>query len=275
MHSLTRTFFSPNLSQEVGGARLRESGDARRIRAAGLCNAGGLSRQRLAEGRSVHSQLMFDASLKALIRENLAGLDVRRVDREGLRHAAVAVTVVAATDRPRVRELGIHGTAPEQAALVLTRRASKLKHHSGQWAFPGGRLEGGETPEAAALRELSEEVGLRLDEHRIIGRLDDFKTRSGFVITPVVVWGGADAVMHPNPAEVASIHRIPVAEFMRNDAPILENAPHGGDPVLLMPVGDSWIAAPTAAILYQFREVAVLGKDTRVVHYDQPLFAWR
>ena len=49
----------------------------------------------------------------------------------------------------------------------------------------------------------------------------------------------------------------------------------GGAPILRMPVGDNWIAAPTAAILYQFREVCILGRDTRVAHFDQPAFAWR
>src|SRR5690606_36798569 len=105
------------------------------------------------------------------------------------------------------------------------------------------------------LRELHEEVALQLDESAILGRLDDYVTRSGFVITPVVVWAGARAPMRANPAEVASIHRIPAAEFLRADAPLLESTANSEHPVLKMPVGDSWIAAPTAAVLYQFREV--------------------
>ena len=80
-------------------------------------------------------------------------------------------------------------------------------------------MDPGETPEQTALRELSEEVGLALDSCRVLGRLDDFTTRSGFVISPVVVWGGQAAELSPNPAEVAAIHRIPVKEFMRPDAP--------------------------------------------------------
>jgi hypothetical protein len=118
-------------------------------------------------------------------------------------------------------------------------------------------------------------VGLTLDRGRILGRLDDFTTRSGFIITPVVVWGGLKVNLTPNPSEVESIHRIPIKEFMRADAPILQKVPGNGNPILLMPVGNSWIAAPTAALIYQFREVAILGRNTRVAHFEQPLFAWQ
>ena len=135
-------------------------------------------------------------------------------------------------------------------------------------------MEEGESEEETALRELQEEVGLNLNRDSVIGRLDDFTTRSGFIITPVVIRGGAGVELKPNPAEVKSVHRIPIAEFMREDAPILQQIPESRKPVLLMPVGITWIAAPTAALLYQFREVAILGRDTRVAHYEQPYFAW-
>ena len=108
-----------------------------------------------------------------------------------------------------------------------------------------------------------------------MGRLDTFVTRSGYAITPVVVWAGAARSLRPNPAEVASIHRIPVAEFLRADAPILEALEGSAHPVLKMPVGDNWIAAPTAALIYQFREVCVLGRAPRVAHFEQPRFAWK
>jgi len=162
----------------------------------------------------------------------------------------------------------------DHGAVILTRRASGLKDHAGQWSFPGGRIEPGETPEEAALRELEEEVGLQLGPEHIIGYLDDFATRSGFVMTPVVLWGGSNLALYPDPAEVRSVHRIPIEELLRDDAPILERIPESENPVLLMPVGNSWIATPTGAILYQFREVAILGKTTRVAHFEQPYFAW-
>lgn len=157
--------------------------------------------------------------------------------------------------------------------MLLTRRAQGLANHGGQWALPGGRIDPGETPEQAALREMAEEVGLRLGPQAVLGRLDDFSTRSGFVITPVVVWAGAARQLAANPGEVASIHRIPLGEFTRADAPLLETLEGSEHPVLRMPVGERWIAAPTAAILYQFREVCLLGRTTRVAHFEQPLFA--
>ena len=161
------------------------------------------------------------------------------------------------------------------AALLLTRRALHLRNHAGQWALPGGRIEPGETPEQAALREVEEEIGLRLDPSQILGRLDDYATRSGFVITPIVVWAGAVPALQPSPDEVASVHRIGIGELMRPDAPMLETTPHSPHPVLCMPIGSSWIAAPTAAFLYQFREVCLRGQATRVAHFDQPMSAWR
>lgn len=163
----------------------------------------------------------------------------------------------------------------KRAALILTRRAETLRDHAGQWALPGGRIEPGETPEQAALRELHEEVALELGSSAVLGRLDDFVTRSGYVITPVVVWAGAARAMVANPDEVQSIHRIPVDEFLRADAPILETTADPARPVLKMPVAREWIAAPTAAVLYQFREVCIAGRATRVAHFDQPPFAWK
>jgi 8-oxo-dGTP pyrophosphatase MutT (NUDIX family) len=162
----------------------------------------------------------------------------------------------------------------EQAAYILTTRAARLSSHAGQRAFPGGRVDPGESIEQAALRELEEEVGLKLDSSNVLGRLDDYATRSGYVISPVVVWGGSDVDLVPNPGEVDQIHRIPLAELLREDAPILEAIVESEHPVLKMPLGDEWFAAPSAAIAYQFREVALLGRSTRVAHYEQPYFAW-
>ncbi len=214
-------------------------------------------------------------ALYARIRENLRGFEVRSQAGEGLRRAAVAITVVDVGDEPGVYGMPMEAFSSDDAALVLTRRSLALKHHAGQWALPGGRVDAGEGPEDAALRELAEEVGLHLPRESVIGRLDDFSTRSRFVITPVVVWAGPTRGLTPNPAEVHAIHRIPVAEFLREDAPLLEESSESASPILCMPVGESFIAAPTAAFLYQFREVAILGNHTRVAHYDQPLFAWR
>jgi hypothetical protein len=90
-----------------------------------------------------------------------------------------------------------------------------------------------------------------------------------------VVWGGSQLNLVANPDEVESIHRIPISELLRKDSPILESIPESDKPVIKMPLGNDWFAAPTAAIAYQFREVAILGKNTRVAHFEQPLFAWK
>jgi len=216
-----------------------------------------------------------DDALRQRILAQLSGFEVRTADASGLRAAAVAVAI--ADEGSGARFTGIR--QPEgwstDAALLLTKRAGGLSSHAGQWALPGGRIDAGETPEQAALRELHEEVGLRLGEDSLLGRLDDFVTRSGYVITPVLVWAGAARELLPNPQEVRSIHRIPVDEFLRADAPMLEQRADSEHPVLRMPVGHSWIAAPTAAVLYQFRELCICGRPTRVAHFEQPQFAWK
>ncbi len=215
------------------------------------------------------------AQLRQRIARHLQAFELHGADAGGLRTAAVAVAIAdegTGADMPGIRQPERWST---EAALLLTKRADALRNHAGQWALPGGRIDAGETPEQAALRELHEEVGLRLGEDSLLGRLDDFVTRSGYVITPVLVWAGAARELVPNPHEVRSIHRIPVSEFLRVDAPMLENRPDGEHPVLRMPVGNSWIAAPTAAVLYQFRELCLCGRTTRVAHFEQPLFAWK
>jgi 8-oxo-dGTP pyrophosphatase MutT (NUDIX family) len=191
--------------------------------------------------------------LRSLVAANLAGFAVRSHGDHVHHAAAVAVTLADEAFGADLEGLPSHDAWQERAALILTRRSSRLRNHAGQWALPGGRIDEGESPEATALRELAEEVGLELAADAVVGRLDDFVTRSGFVITPVVVWAGARHSLTPNPHEVESIHRIPVEEFLREDAPVLEQIPESDRPVLRMPVGSSWIAAPTAAILYQFR----------------------
>jgi len=219
--------------------------------------------------------MLFDSALRERIRRNLDAFSLQHADAGTHRTAAVAVAVVEEGDGARVDGMPIPDAWSREAALILTRRAAGLRNHPDQWALPGGRLDAGESAEAAALRELVEEVGLDVGADAVLGRLDDFVTRSGYVITPVVVWAGAARALTANAAEVASIHRIPVSEFMRTDAPWLDREDDSEQPVLRMPVGTSWIAAPTAAVLYQFRELCIAGRATRVAHYEQPLFARR
>ena len=195
------------------------------------------------------------------LRDNLDGFSDERQPLGELRAAAVALVVVERDDEP---------------ALLLTRRAGSLRAHSGQWALPGGRIDAGETPIQGALRELREEVNLDLPDQAVIGLLDDYVTRSGYRMTPVVVWAGRETdELHPNPEEVASIHTASFRELARPEAPHFERIPESEREVLSMKLEADHIYAPTAALLYQFREVAILGRPTRVLDYDQPLFAWK
>ncbi|MCP4338453.1 MAG: CoA pyrophosphatase [Desulfobulbaceae bacterium] len=212
------------------------------------------------------------SEFREIVEGNLAEFSRTSLDPGNLRKAAVAVTIVDYRGEGGIYSLG--DASDSSAALILTKRAGGLKNHAGQWALPGGSIDPGESPEQTAFRELEEEVGLTLAPDRFLGCLDDFITRSGFHITPVVIWGGTVQRLNKNEQEVASIHRIPCNEFLRQDAPVLQGGEERGRPVLFMPVGHTCIATPTAAILYQFREVALAGRLTRVAHYEQPQFAW-
>jgi len=220
--------------------------------------------------------MQLSPALRQQIHDRLRAFEARSLPPAGRRHAAVALALVEEGGGAQLAGMAAPPDWSGEAAILLTRRAATLRSHPGQWALPGGSVDAGETAEQAALRELREEVGLHLDAASVLGRLDDYVTRSGYAITPVVAWAGAARALVPNPQEVASIHRIPLQEFLRADAPLLDAIEDSEHPVLRMPVGDShWIAAPTAAFLYQFREVCIAGRATRVAHFEQPLFARR
>lgn len=159
-------------------------------------------------------------------------------------------------------------------AFLLTKRASHLRAHRGQWALPGGRCDAGETPVEAALRELDEELALRPGSDAVLGVLDDYPTRSGYLITPVVVWASDSAALRPNPDEVASVHRIALATIERDEAFDFTEIPESTRRVIRFHHDMSLIHAPTAALIYQFREV-LAGRQTRVTDLEQPVFAWK
>jgi 8-oxo-dGTP pyrophosphatase MutT (NUDIX family) len=195
----------------------------------------------------------FSDELRLRITANLAALEPTLLELGGLRHAAVGV-VLLPDDEGR-------------ACFVLTRRLATMRRHSGQWALPGGRLEVGETSATAALREIHEEVGLDLPADAVLGRLDDFVSRSGHLISPLVVWAAEHAGLAASPDEVRAVYRVPLDELDHPDSLSLE-------PLLHFALMDTTVYAPTAAILYQFREVGLRGRDVHFGHIEQPFFAW-
>jgi len=164
-----------------------------------------------------------------------------------LKRAAVAITLVEA------------GDGSGEAAFLLTRRAPKLRAHAGQWALPGGRCDPGETLQQAALRELEEELALRLSPQNILGVLDDYPTRSGYAIAPVVAWLDDASDLRPNPTEVAAAYRIRLDLVAAADAVEFETIPESPRPVIRLHIGDRRIHAPTAALIYQFRHIRPEG----------------
>jgi 8-oxo-dGTP pyrophosphatase MutT (NUDIX family) len=206
----------------------------------------------------------FDAALRRQVEDACAAfVRVSAATASGaLKRAAVAVTLVAPD------------ASQESAAVLLTRRAARMRAHGGQWALPGGRCNPDESEIDAALRELREELGLPLDRRDVLGVLDDYPTRSGFLITPVVVWAEPGAPLAIDPTEVASVHRIPLQQIMQPQAVDFVSIPESDRRVVRLHVNGRMIHAPTAALLYQFREV-LGGRSTRVAHLEQPVFAWR
>ncbi|SDE14257.1 ADP-ribose pyrophosphatase YjhB, NUDIX family [Ruegeria marina] len=207
---------------------------------------------------------VFGPDLRSRFQANLGRFTARNVERAGLRDAAVAIVVI------RHNETG-------EACVLMTLRPPSLNRHGGQYALPGGRMDAGESEVEAALRELHEELGLDLRQDDVLGRLDQFPTRSGFRVSPVVVWASGDVELRPDPSEVAQVFHLPLREFDSPDIPRLEESDNSEHPVLsaFFPTLGHYMYAPTAAILYQFREIALRGKTTRVSHFDQPTFAWK
>ena len=227
------------------------------------CSAGNPPTLRAKSAGERNIDLQFSPALRETIRTRLGAFEHADHEREGLRPAAVVFALVRC---PRSGE----------ACFLLTERPATMNRHAGQFALPGGRLDPGETDLQAALRELREELGLDIDASSVLGRLDDFPTRSGFRMRPFVAWVEDDSTLSPAPSEVAHCFRVPLADLMHAHVPTLREAPFGDHPVLSIHLHslDDEVHAPTAAVIYQFREVALAARDTRVSHFEQPRFAW-
>ncbi len=208
-----------------------------------------------------HQPHVFDATLRARIGSNLASFERQILPDPTLRPAAVALVITA--------------NEHNEACFLITRRSARLRHHSRQFALPGGRLDGNETVIEAAIRETHEEIGLRVKPADVLGQLDDFATRSGFRMSPIVVWAEPGQPLRPNPDEVEQLFVVPLADLDKPEVPVLREIPESDRPVLSIPILDTLVHSPTAAILYQLREVALAGRHTRVAHFEQPVFAWK
>jgi 8-oxo-dGTP pyrophosphatase MutT (NUDIX family) len=179
---------------------------------------------------------------------------------DALKRAAVAIVIVDSADG-------------SEAAFLLTRRSAKLRSHSAQWALPGGRCDADEGEVDAALREVHEELGFHLNLCDVLGILDDYPTRSGYLVTPIIVWSESKPQIRPNSAEIDYVCRIALSEIVKHDAVDFIAIKKSDRPVVRIRVEGNFIHAPTAAILYQFREL-LAGRITRVAHLEQPIFAW-
>lgn len=235
--------------------------------------------------------LPYDVPLRERVAGHLRGHERRAVAVGERRHAAVALVLVDShPGEGRVLPEPVDGEVPGQvpwpdegltaaaggAAFLLCRRPLHLNRHAGQYALPGGRLEQGESVVEAALRETHEEVGIDLPREAVLGLLDDYVTRSGFVMTPVVLWGGAEAAeLRPDPGEVMAVYRVGLHHLLREDSPRFERIPQSPRPVVSVPLGTELVHAPTAAVLVQLGWLGLQGRSDPVRDFDQPVFAWR
>ena len=244
---------------------------------------------------TVGQPLAYDDALRNRIGERLSGHERRAMDLDGRRHAAVALVLVDSVvgeddeDEHNVRLAGrnaIPGAGAKGldgrmaqvaggAAVLLCRRGVRMREHAGQWALPGGRIDPGEDAVAAALRELDEELGVRLEPDAVLGLLDDYATRSGYVITPVVLWAGGRLELLPHPDEVLAVYRVGLHHLLRADSPWFVHIPESDRPVVQIPLSQSLVHAPTGAVLLQLRWLALEGRSDPVWQYEQPVFAWR
>ncbi len=200
------------------------------------------------------------AELRPIMTARLSGLVRRAVDdEEADRRAAVAIAVY---------EKG------GSTHFLMIKRAHRHSN-PGQWALPGGRMDVGETIAGTAIRELCEETGLAAGPDDVVGLLDDFTSSRGIVITPVVIVLCGVQSPRRSPNEVASLHPLPLTRLTAPGVPRWKRS-SGSAALLQLPLRhDMLVHAPTGAILWQFAEVALQGRPTRVADVAEPGFTAR
>jgi len=159
--------------------------------------------------------------------------------------------------KPAAVLLLIVNQAPEPTVL-LTQRTTHLSAHAGQIAFPGGSSDPADaTPERTALREAEEEVGIPPDRVEILGRLPEYRTVTGFAVTPVVGWAEPPLVYRADPHEVADVFEVPLAFLLDVRNHRYESAFIRGRMrhYWAMPYGDRFIWGATAGMLVTFQRL--------------------
>ena len=204
----------------------------------------------------------YSAEFRASLADRCDAFERTASDDPTLKRSAVAIVLVDA------------GDGAGETAFLLTKRTPRLRAHAGQWALPGGRCDEDETLTQTALRELEEELGLTIQPADVLGVLDDYVSRSGYAIAPVVVWLEDTSAMTLNPDEVASVHRFRLDHIGGPEAVEFLTIPESDRPVIRMRIGERFVHAPTAALVYQLSELAA-DRVTRVVEFEQPVFAWQ
>jgi 8-oxo-dGTP pyrophosphatase MutT (NUDIX family) len=151
---------------------------------------------------------------------------------------------------------------PGDPAVVFTQRTADLADHAGQISFPGGRCdEGDRTPERTALREAEEEVGIPAQRIEILGRLPEYRTSTGYAVTPVVGWAEPPLAYRPDPREVADVFEVPLAFLLDAGNHRYEQAFYRGRMrnYWAMPYGERFIWGATAGMLVTFQRILLSG----------------
>ncbi len=144
--------------------------------------------------------------------------------------------------------------------VVFTQRTADLADHAGQISFPGGRCDESDcTPERTALREAEEEVGIPAERIEILGRLPEYRTSTGYAVTPVVGWAEPPVTYRPDPREVADVFEVPLAFLLDAGNHRYEKAFYRGRVrnYWAMPYGERFIWGATAGMLVTFQRILI------------------